>query len=598
MAICPGCQENEIDIKPEIKLITTPGPTGLTTDNFTFDARQTVNPSGGGKLFFRWNFGESPVWDSQLSKDPLKTKRFMKPGHYVVTVYAINSKGYSDTTYYDVNIRLGRSAPRPVIRMVPDTGHFLTNFLLDARLTRDDEDSLNTLKFKWDYNGDGFWDTEVDTLSIGSYVFGMEGDFKPMVEVLDPTGLRAIGYAKVFINSVDQDIIPDFSWTPTNGAVGDTILFDASKSHHVTNDSPVFKYSWRLGEGEGWTLPADTPSISYRFRTVTDQQVLLKVTDPRGLFNTTGKPIHLDPENFPPIANFDVSVPYGNIRTQFRLNAWNSSDDHDTTSNLLVRWDFDGDQIWDTGYSTEKILFHQYLSAGFFNLTIEVMDSKGLTSKYSRKILVSPWENETGILRDSRDMQYYGTVKIGERWWMAENLKYDYHKYDDSHSDMAPLYIMFPSLPLNEDPTTVETFGRFYFVRDAVPDRGGAGETDYVHPLCPRGWSIPTKEDWEQLIADTHADKNPENLILGGNSDFNGTYMGFADYVFVYSGGMVVDTIFTFRDTFKKAWFFSATKPHDENRADLFMLKIDRNGPALWSGWESLNLYIPVRCIK
>lgn len=592
-----GCQKDAADIKPEIKLITTPGPTGLTTDNFTFDARQTVNPSGGGKLFFRWNFGEDSGWDSQVSKDPLKTKRFMIPGHYVVTVYAINSKGYSDTTYYDVTIGQGRSAPRPVIRMVPDTGNFLTHFLFDARLTRDDEDSLNTLKFKWDYNGDGFWDTGFDTAAIGNHVFGTVGEFKPMVEVLDPTGQRAIGYAKVFVNSVDPDIIPDFRWTPVDGEVGDTILFDASESHHLTIDTLTFQYSWRLEEGEGWTVPADTPTIFHRFRTNMDQQVLLKVTDQRGLFNTINLPIHLDPENFPPTAFFDVSVPYGNIRTQFRLNAWNSSDDHDTISNLLIRWDFDGDRIWDTGYSTEKLLFHQYQSAGHFNLTVEVMDSRGLTSNYSRKVLVSPWENETGILRDNRDMQYYGTVKIGERWWMAENLKYDYHRYDRYHRDMSPFYLMFPSLPLNENRSLAETYGRFYYVKDAVPDRD-AGDEDYIHPLCPSGWSIPTKEDWEQLITDTHAATEPGNLILGGNSDFNGTYMGYADYVFVFSGTAVVDTIFTFRDTFTKAWYFSSSQPAYENRSDLFMVKIDRNSPDLWIGWESLNLYIPVRCIK
>lgn len=593
MTFCPGCRENEIDIKPEIRLITTPGPTGLTTDNFTFDARQTINPSGGGKLFFRWNFGEDSGWDSQLTKDPLKSKRFMKPGHYVVTVYAMNSKSYSDTAYFDVTIGLGRSAPRPVIHMEPETGHFLQTFRFNAQLTRDDEDSLSTLKFKWDYDGDGNWDTDFDTLPVGSHVFGKEGDYKPIVEVIDPTGIRATGIAKVTVTSVDTDIIPDFSWTPADGEVGDTILFDASASHHLANDTSRFNYSWRLEEGEGWTLPADTPTIAYRFRTNKDQQVLLKVTDSRGLFNTISKPIHLDPENFPPFATFDVSVPYGNIRTQFRLSAWNCTDDHDTTGNLLVRWDFDGDKVWDTGYSTEKLLFHQYLSAGYFNLTIEVKDSKGLTSQYSRKILVSPWENETGILRDSRDMQYYGTVKIGERWWMAENLKYDYR------TDLAPFYIMFPSIPFNENPATVETYGRFYYVMDAVPNRVGPEVTDYVHPLCPRGWRIPTKEDWELLITDSRADKNPENLALGGNSDFNGTYMGFADYVITWlAPGIPLDTIYTFRDTFKKAWFFSSSQPRDPNRSDLFMVQVDRTGPVLWIGWESLNLYIPVRCIK
>jgi len=593
MVLTSGCTDSEIDLKPEIKLITTPGLSGLTTDNFVFDARQTINPPGGGKLFFRWNFGEDSAWDSQLSKDPLKTIRFWKPGNYLVTVYAINSKGFSDTTFCDINISLGRSAPRPVIRIEPATGHFLTPFRFDAQLTRDDEDSLNTLLFKWDYNGDGIWDTDFDTLTVSTYVFGMEGNFKPIVEVIDPTGLRALAYTKVTVTSVDPDIIADFSWTPADGTLVDTILFDASESHHLTNSSSRFNYSWRLEEGEGWTLPADTPTIRYKFRTIRDQQILLKVTDERGLFNTIGKPIHLDPENFPPTATFDVSVPYGNIRTQFRLSAWNCKDDQDTTGNLLVRWDFDGDKIWDTGFSTEKLLFHQYNTAGHFNLTIEVMDSKGLTSQYSRKVLVSPWENETGILRDSRDGQYYGTVKIGDHWWMAENLKYDFR------SDLAPSKIMFPSIALNEDPSTIETYGRYYYVKDAIVNRVAPDEVDYVHPLCPRSWRIPTKHDWEQLIADTHSDMEPGNLVLGGKSDFNATYMGYVDFTIIWlTMNVPKDTIYNFRDTFKKTWFFSANQHSNIDRVDLFIVQIDRNGPTLWTGWERLSLYIPVRCVK
>ena len=589
-----GCEEKGVEIKPEIHLIATPGPVGLTTDILTFDARQTMNPPGGGELYFRWNFGEDSEWDSQMSKDPVKSKRFMKPGHYEVTVYAINSKGFSDTVIYQVDINLGRSAPRPVIRMEPETGHFLTQFRLNARLTRDDEDSLNTLKFRWDYNGDGTWETGFDTIPEGSYVFGAEGNYEPIVEVEDPTGLKAIGFTRVTVTSVDPEILPDFSWTPATGEVGDTILFDASLSRHLTNDTAAFKYCWRLEEGEGWTLPADTPTISHRFRTNRKQEVILKVTDARGLFNTTIKEIYLDPENFPPTANFDVSSRFGNIRTQFRLSAWSCTDDHDTVGKLLVRWDFDGDEIWDTGYSIEKLLFHQYQSAGDYDLTLEAKDSKGLTARFSRQVLVSPWENETGILEDKRDMQFYGTVKIGERWWMAENLRYDFR------SELAPFEMMFPSLPLFENPANVETYGRFYFVRDAVPNRTGPDETDYVHPICPSGWSIPTKEEWEQLIADTHTEEEPENLLVGGKSDFNATYMGYVDYYFIYEGykSGPKDTVFSFKETYQKAWFFSSTQPKDPNRSDLFMFNIDRAGPGFWMGWENLNYYIPVRCIK
>ena len=176
---------------------------------------------------------------------------------------------------------------------------------------------------------------------------------------------------------------------------------------------------------------------------------------------------------------------------------------------------------------------------------------------------------------------------------MAENLKYDFK------SDLAPMGLMYPHLALNENPSTVETYGRFYYLKDAVPNRVVFPEIDYVHQLCPKGWRIPTIQDWEELITDCNAEKEPENLVVGGKSDFNATYLGYADFMVFYAGeGMPVDTVFTFKDTYKKAWFFSANQNTDILRPDLFMVKIERNGPKLWVGWDNLEYYIPVRCVK
>jgi len=592
MLLCQGCEENEISQNPEIRLTVIPGSAGLTTDIFEFDASQSINPKGAGKIYFEWNFDEGAGWEQRMSKQPKRTKRFMKPGSYDVGVISLNSKGCSDTAFFNVKIALGRSAPRPLLKVEPLVDHFLTRFWFDARMTRDDEDSSGTLRIRWDYDGDGFWDTPWDTTMVSSFVFNKEGEYEPKIEVTDPTGLKAKASARITVTNIDPDIVADFIWTPTDATYVDTILFDASASHHLTNPTPTFLYSWRFDEG--WTIPSPEPRIRYRFRNMEGQTVRLRVIDVNRLMDTLSKPIHLDPQNFPPIANFDVSVPYGNIRTQFRLSAWNCSDDHDDVGDLLIRWDFDGDGFWDTGFSTEKLLFHQYSSAGHFPLTIEVKDSKGLISRYSRKILVSPWENETGILHDSRDLQFYGTVRIGNRWWMAENLKYDFK------SDLVPSRMMYPHLALNFDQSTVETYGRFYYLKDVVVNRVVVlnREIDYVNPICPSGWKIPTIEDWQQLIIDTNAEKEPENLVLGGKSDFNATYMGYADFVVIYKGLTPVDTIFTFKDTFTKAWFFSANQNTNILRPDLFMVKIERNGPKLWIGWDNLEFYIPVRCVK
>jgi uncharacterized protein (TIGR02145 family) len=80
---------------------------------------------------------------------------------------------------------------------------------------------------------------------------------------------------------------------------------------------------------------------------------------------------------------------------------------------------------------------------------------------------------ETGTITDSRDGKTYKTVKIGEQWWMAENLAYD---------------VGDGSWAYNNDERNVKTYGRLYTLEAAKK-------------ACPSadGWHLPTDEEWEQM---------------------------------------------------------------------------------------------------
>ncbi len=61
----------------------------------------------------------------------------------------------------------------------------------------------------------------------------------------------------------------------------------------------------------------------------------------------------------------------------FEFNASASWDPNDNITLLQVRWDFEGDGIFDTSFSTAKVVQHTYASPGIFRVVMEVKDPAG-----------------------------------------------------------------------------------------------------------------------------------------------------------------------------------------------------------------------------
>jgi hypothetical protein len=94
----------------------------------------------------------------------------------------------------------------------------------------------------------------------------------------------------------------------------------------------------------------------------------------------------------PPEAALSVDPPWGTPGTEFVLNASGCHDIEDAADTLMVRWDFEGDGIWDTNWSTEKTVVHTYPDAGEFNATVQVRDSMNQTDNASVTVIVSEFE--------------------------------------------------------------------------------------------------------------------------------------------------------------------------------------------------------------
>ena len=83
---------------------------------------------------------------------------------------------------------------------------------------------------------------------------------------------------------------------------------------------------------------------------------------------------------------------------------------------------------------------------------------------------------------DNRDGRTYATVRIGNLEWFAENLGYD-----------------GAGSPYMKARAMQYLFGRFYTWDEATGGEEGSGLGGGPQGVCPEGWTIPTREDWEDF---------------------------------------------------------------------------------------------------
>ncbi|HIE37793.1 MAG TPA: hypothetical protein EYP77_01760 [Anaerolineae bacterium] len=94
----------------------------------------------------------------------------------------------------------------------------------------------------------------------------------------------------------------------------------------------------------------------------------------------------------PPTATLDGSPLSGTITTTFAFDASGSTDAQTPPEQLEVRWDWEGDYVWDTGWSTTKVVTHTFLRLGTFDVTVEVRDGVDLRDVATRTVTVTGYE--------------------------------------------------------------------------------------------------------------------------------------------------------------------------------------------------------------
>lgn len=83
----------------------------------------------------------------------------------------------------------GSAIPVASFSINPAIGSISTIFQFDASGSTDAETATNDLEVRWDWNGDGTWDTDYNKLKTNSHQYAAAGNFPVILEVRDGDGI-------------------------------------------------------------------------------------------------------------------------------------------------------------------------------------------------------------------------------------------------------------------------------------------------------------------------------------------------------------------------------------------------------------------------
>jgi len=401
---------------------------------FEFDGSASLNSYGTKTgLKFRFHSADDHAVFTSWGSSAKYSHKYSRAGEFQVTMEVQDSYGLIDKTYVKVTV-LSLVSPDIYFEVEPHEGTTETNFRFQAfpysNIYKDREDFL----VRWDFDGDGEFDTSWEDKLIDYHIYSKGGSFAPKLEVKDPTGnvYKAKGYItetdtqgriRVYERATEIEEVgnpPRASFTADRyqGKIGSTFYFDASTSWDPEDKKDV-EVRWDF-ENNGWdTVFSQDKKISHNFAVPGAFLVTLEAKDSGGNKDITQKEIVVFPDSHEePLPVLKIDPEFGTTGTRFKLNAGDSEDGDGKKSGLEYRFDFEGDGVFDTPFSTQKIAYYYYRQEGQYHPLIEVRDKDDRTSKVTSIVYVVANTPPEASFETDRDI---GTISTEFRFDAKES---------------------------------------------------------------------------------------------------------------------------------------------------------------------------------
>jgi PKD repeat protein len=290
-------------------------------------------------------------------------------GQHVVVVRVSDNAGNQGVATSQFTVSAFNSLPSasPTSGPVPLT----VNFTTKAEYT-----DGAIIRYRWDFQGDGVYDTNDPGARNYTFTYTQKGTFKATLEVLNDVGQTVTSVVTITVTG--RPPVPSASVNPSNGAVPLAVSFFGTATDP---DGTITRYEWDFeGDGVFDFSSTTTGNTTHTYATDGTFAAVFRVTDNDGLTATavaTATAVRVGPPGSPTAT---ITVPNApRTVTAPTVVAFNGTGADPGGSIVRYEWDFNGDGVYDFSSATTASTSFQYTSPGTFTAALRVTDNTGLT---------------------------------------------------------------------------------------------------------------------------------------------------------------------------------------------------------------------------
>ncbi len=292
--------------------------------------------------------------------------------------------------------------------------------------------------------------------------------------------------------------VASFTVTPTSGPTGTIFNFDATGCKDSNDPSSELQVRWDWENDGTWDTDfSRSKTESHAYNSEGNKTIRMEVKNNSGLTSLALRQINVN-QQF-------ITITYPNGGESFKAQEviiirWNSNVSDERLDIDLYKGTEFIQRLKETGTTNDSdfnwAISSDLLTGSDYRIKITGRETGTFDFSDDYFTIINDGNNfETGTVTDI-DGNVYQTIKIGDQWWMAENLNVTHYRNGDA----------IPYVTDNAEWSHLSGGGYCYYNNDSnmANDYGALynwyAETD-ARGLAPEGWHVASDEDWKIMEA-------------------------------------------------------------------------------------------------